>query len=90
MGLKDGFLIGNPTAATQLGLFAAATNGAIVYMTWTDGQGYRLFGIRGLFLVDGFAWILASAGLMIFLRRRARKRAIAPDVPEELIEVESA
>jgi hypothetical protein len=25
--------------------FAAATNGAIVYMTWTDGQGYRLFGV---------------------------------------------
>ena len=77
--------IGNPTAATQLGLFAAATNAAIVYMTWTDGQGYRLFGVRGLFLVDGFAGILASAGLMIFLRRRARNR-----VRIEVIEVESA
>jgi PAT family beta-lactamase induction signal transducer AmpG len=77
--------IANPTAATQLGLFAAATNAAIVYMTWTDGQGYRLFGVRGLFLVDGFAGILASVGLMIFLRRRARNRATI-----EVIEVESA
>ncbi len=68
--------IGNPTAATQLGLFAAATNAAIVYMTWTDGQGYRLFGVRGLFLVDGCAGILASTGLLIFLRRRALNRAI--------------
>jgi PAT family beta-lactamase induction signal transducer AmpG len=80
--------IGNPTAATQLGLFAAATNAAIVYMTWTDGQGYRLFGIRGLFLVDGFAGILASAGLLIFLRRRALKRPIEPDIPDEPIEDE--
>jgi len=82
--------IGNPTAATQLGLFAAATNGAIVYMTWSDGQGYRLFGIRGLFLVDGFAGLLASAGLLIFLRRRALKAAIEPDIPDDLIEVEPA
>ena len=82
--------IGNPTAATQLGLFAAATNGAIVYMTWSDGQGYRLFGIRGLFLVDGFAGLLASAGLLIFLRRRALKTVIEIDVPNELIEVEPA
>ena len=80
--------IGNPTAATQLGLFAAATNGAIVYMTWTDGQGYRLFGIRGLFLVDGFAGILASAGLLIFLRRRALKKAIEIEIPDEPLEEE--
>ena len=82
--------IGNPTAATQMGLFWAATNGAIVYMTWSDGQGYRLFGIRGLFLVDGLAGLLASAGLLIFLRLRKRKKAIAPDFPDEqeLIEVE--
>jgi PAT family beta-lactamase induction signal transducer AmpG len=78
--------VGNPTAATQLGLFAAATNAAIVYMTWADGQGYRLFGIRGLFLVDGLAGILASTGLMIFLRRRRLNRAIieAEPAPEEI------
>jgi hypothetical protein len=48
-------------------------------MTWSDGQGYRLFGIRGLFRVHGFAGILASVGLMIFLRRRVLKPAIDPD-----------
>jgi hypothetical protein len=82
--------IGNPTAATQLGLFAASTNAAIVYMTWTDGQGYRLFGVRGLFLVDGLAGILASTGLMIFLRRRALNRAVEIDMPDKLIEVRPA
>src|SRR5579859_7672804 len=33
----------NPVASTVLGLFAAAANGAIVYMTWFDGVGYRFF-----------------------------------------------
>ena len=79
--------IGNPTGATQLGLFAAATNGAIVYMTWADGQGYRLFGIRGLFLVDGLAGILASAGLLIFLRRRSM---LAEPNEDRIIEAEPA
>jgi MFS family permease len=81
---------GNPTAATQLGLFAAATNAAIVYMTWTDGQGYRLFGVRGLFLVDGLAGILASTGLLIFLRWQALNRRTKPAeipalVPSDLV-----
>jgi hypothetical protein len=43
-----------------------------------------------LFLVDGFAGMLASAGLMIFLCRRALKTAIEPDIPDKLIEVEPA
>jgi MFS family permease len=59
---------GNPAAATQLGLFAAASNAAISYMTWFDGQGFRLFGVRGLFLVDGLAAIGAGVPLLIFLR----------------------
>lgn len=63
----------NPTAATQLGLFAAASNGAIVYMTWADGQGYRVFRVRGLFLVDGLAALAAALPLLLWLRRRARK-----------------
>jgi PAT family beta-lactamase induction signal transducer AmpG len=65
--------IRNPTAATQLGLFAAATNAAIVYMTWADGRGYASFGVRGLFLVDGLASIGAAIPLLLFLRWRARK-----------------
>ncbi|MEO7145914.1 MAG: hypothetical protein ABI165_20665 [Bryobacteraceae bacterium] len=64
----------NPTAATQLALFAAASNSAVVYMTWADGQGYGMFGIRGLFLTDGVAAIGAAIPLLIFLRWRARLR----------------
>jgi MFS transporter, PAT family, beta-lactamase induction signal transducer AmpG len=64
---------GNPTAATQMALFSAASNGAIVYMTWADGQGFRLFGLRGLLLVDGLAAIGAAVPLLLFLRWRMRK-----------------
>jgi PAT family beta-lactamase induction signal transducer AmpG len=78
--------IRNPTAATQLGLFAAATNGAIVYMTWADGQGFRLFGIRGLLLVDGLAALSAAIPLLLFLRWRATKNRPALDAPAALPE----
>lgn len=64
----------NPTAATQLALFAAAAKAVVVYMTWADGQGDRIFGIRGLFLVDGLAALGAAIPLLIFLRRRVRSR----------------
>ncbi len=70
---------GNPTASTQLALFAAASNAAISYMTWTDGQGYRLFGLRGLFLTDGLAALGAGIPLLIFLRWRARRATGAAD-----------
>jgi MFS transporter, PAT family, beta-lactamase induction signal transducer AmpG len=73
--------IRNPTAATQLGLFAAATNGAIVYMTWADGQGYRLFGVRGLFLVDGFASIGAAVLLLAWLQWRTRRSSTSSLAP---------
>jgi PAT family beta-lactamase induction signal transducer AmpG len=79
--------IRNPTAATQLALFAAASNGAIVYMTWADGQGFRMFGIRGLLLVDGLAAISAAIPLLLFLRWRAIKNSPTFDaagaLPEE-------
>lgn len=67
---------GNPTAATQMALFAASTNGAISYMTWLDGQGYRVFGVRGLFLVDGLAGIGTAVPLLLFLHRRLRRMAV--------------
>lgn len=65
----------NPTAATQLGLFAASTNGAIVYMTWLDGRGYHLSRIGGLFLVDGLATIASAILLLFFVRSRMGKTA---------------
>ncbi len=73
----------NPTAATQLGLFAAAANAAVVYMTWVDGQGYRLWHVRGLFLADGLAALGAAIPLLWLLQRRVRKlrRAAGPHSP---------
>jgi MFS transporter, PAT family, beta-lactamase induction signal transducer AmpG len=76
----------NPTAATQLGLFAAASNAAVVYMTWVDGQGFRLFGLKGLFLVDGLAAIGAAIPLLLFLRWRATRNSLALEVPDILPE----
>ena len=78
--------IGNPTAATQLGLFAASANAAVVYMTWADGQGFRLFGLRGLLLVDGLAAIGAAIPLLLFLRWRASKTSLALEAPDALPE----
>jgi predicted MFS family arabinose efflux permease len=77
----------NPTAATQLGLFAACSNAAVVYMTWADGQGYRLFAVRGLFLVDGLAAIGAAIPLLLILRSRAKRTSASIDtavvIPQE-------
>lgn len=63
----------SPVASTQLGLFAAATNGAIVYMTWADGQGYKHFGMRGLLLTDGLASMVSGVLLLALLWRQLKK-----------------
>lgn len=68
---------GNPVAATQLGLFAAATNGAIVFMTWADGRGYKHFGVRGLLTVDGSAALLAGIPLLYLVCRELRSHRLA-------------
>ncbi|HWB83728.1 MAG TPA: MFS transporter [Bryobacteraceae bacterium] len=62
----------HPAASTQFALFGAAANGAIVYMTWVDGQGYRLFGARGLLFVDALASLCAATILLLVLRRAGR------------------
>ncbi|HVW11091.1 MAG TPA: MFS transporter [Bryobacteraceae bacterium] len=64
----------NPTASTQMALFAASTNRAITYMTWFDGQGYRLHGVRGLFVADGAAAVITALALMAFVVRGGRLR----------------
>ncbi|HJT88014.1 MAG TPA: MFS transporter [Bryobacteraceae bacterium] len=67
---------GNPVASTQMALFSGSVNGAIVYMTWLDGQGYRLFGARGLLCVDAAAALCAAIPLLFLVRfesRRARR-----------------
>ncbi|HET9177947.1 MAG TPA: MFS transporter [Terriglobia bacterium] len=66
----------SPVASTQLGLFAAATNFAIDYMTWADGLGFKHFGVRGLLLTDGLASMISALVLLALLGSRLRKRHI--------------
>jgi MFS family permease len=68
-------LVGQKTAvaSTQLGLFSASTNAAIVYMTWADGQGYKHFGVRGLLLTDGLASMISAVILLALLGRQLTK-----------------
>lgn len=56
-------------ASTQLALFTAAINAAVVYMTWADGRGFQHFGVRGLFLVDALASAVAIVPLFFLVRR---------------------
>ncbi len=77
----------SPVASTQLGLFSASTNGAIVFMTAADGLGYRHFGVRGLLLTDGLA-SLAAAIPLLFLVRRYLRRAPEEDLLAEAVTVE--
>ncbi len=78
-------IVGKKTAvaSTQLGLFSAAINAAIVYMTWADGRGFKHFGVQGLLLTDGLAALIAGGLLLAFLGRRlSRRRPVAqPAVP---------
>ena len=64
----------SPVASTQLGLFAAATNLAIVYMTWADGLGYKHFGVHGLLLTDSLASMISAIVLLSLLGRRLKKK----------------
>ncbi len=64
----------SPVASTQLGLFAAATNFAIDYMTWADGQGFKHFGVHGLLLTDSLASMASAVALMLLLGSRLRRK----------------
>ena len=67
----------SPVAATQLGLFAAAINLNVNYMTRADGLGYRLSGVRGLFLVDGLVSLLFLLPLLWVVRAEFRSQSSA-------------
>ncbi|MGA9883047.1 MAG: MFS transporter [Candidatus Acidiferrales bacterium] len=56
-------------ASTQLGLFSASTNLAIVYMTWADGHASKYFGVTGLLLTDSIAAMISAIALLILLRK---------------------
>ena len=80
-------LVGNKStvASTQLALFTAAINAAVVYMTWADGQGYKHFGVRGLFLVDALASLVALLPLLLLVRKGLPKvgQELSTEVPAE-------
>lgn len=57
-------------ASTQLGLFSASTNFAIVYMTWADGMTSKHFGVTGLLMTDSFASMISAVLLLVLLRKR--------------------
>lgn len=56
------------TAGARLSLFNAAANGPVAYMTWLDGQGDRLWGVRGLLGVDTAGNIVGLVGLGLVMR----------------------
>jgi MFS family permease len=64
----------SPVASTQLGLFSASSNAAIVYMTWFDGQGYKHYGVRGLLLTDGLASLISAILLLFLLGKLLKKK----------------
>lgn len=59
----------NAVASTQLGLFSASTNLAIVYMTWADGHASKHFGVTGLLLTDSIASMVSAILLLVLLRK---------------------
>jgi MFS family permease len=70
-------------ASTRYTLFTAAANGAIGYMIWFDGVGYKRWGPRGLLAVDaasnvvGIVLLLALVLLLLRPRRAAAAAAAA-------------
>lgn len=67
------------SGATRYTLLVAAANMPISYMTWADGQGYDLFGVRGLLAFDGIASIVPAVlvlGLLWWARANRNSRAL--------------
>ena len=58
----------NPLAATQYGLFNAASLIPIIYMQVIDGRAYTRHGVTGSFLADALVGLLACALLCLLLR----------------------
>lgn len=80
-------------ASTQLGLFAASTNFAITYMTWTDGQASKHFGVTGLLLTDSLASMISAVLLLILLHKlltKPRGDETEPDAVPQVASYESA
>jgi hypothetical protein len=77
-------------ASTQLGLFSASTNLAIVYMTAADGMASKHFGVTGLLLTDGLASMISAALLLVLLRKLLTRPCGDEAEARELAEMESS
>jgi PAT family beta-lactamase induction signal transducer AmpG len=60
---------GNPLAATQMALLAAAANLPISYMTLVDGHYYSTHGLAGIFGADAASSIAMGVILLLVFRR---------------------
>ena len=78
----------NPVASTVLGLFGATTNGAISYMTWFDGLGYRFFRASGLLGVDAALSVLAAVPLLFLVRAGLRRAATTEEDPPKPLAID--
>lgn len=67
-------MIAPGAATTMYGLLAAGSNLAIAYVTFLDGQFYRLGGRRGLLLGDAALGLVGVACVAALLRWRARRQ----------------
>ncbi len=68
----------NPLAATQFALVLAGQALPITYMQRLDGQANAVGGLAGSRWLDGGLGLVASALLVLFVRRRARRTVSRP------------
>jgi MFS transporter, PAT family, beta-lactamase induction signal transducer AmpG len=64
----------NPLAATTFCVLNSATNFSITYMMAVDGKAFGTHGLKGMYVADGGAGILACLGLAILLVAISRAR----------------
>jgi MFS family permease len=69
---------GNPLAATQIALLAAAANLPISYMTAVDGHFHTTRGLSGMLAVDAISSIVVGTVLLVVFRRIATWKTVEP------------
>jgi MFS family permease len=69
------------TGGTRFSLFGAAANAPVAYMTWLDGQGHKLWGVRGLLGVDTVGSVVGVAGMLVIMYWMLRRSPAAVTHP---------
>jgi len=68
---------GGRSATTRYTLYNAAVNIPLVYMTWIDGRGYKLWGARGLMATDCFSNVISVAIFVLLIRHTLFAKPVA-------------